>query len=78
MNKQYNYDYSSLRARIKKKYGSIYKFSEAMGCQSSTMSMRLGNKVEWQQDDIYKASKLLKIPERDIGTFFYNVNVQGN
>lgn len=76
MQKQYNYDYSKLIERINKKYGTITKFCEAMNCRVSTMSMRLNNHADWPQGEIYKAKELLRISSKDIGTFFYTVNVQ--
>lgn len=76
MNRRYNYDYSRLKERILKKYGTLTKFSEAMDCKISTMSMRLNNRSEWPQSDIYKAKELLNISNRDIGAFFYTTIVQ--
>lgn len=76
MNRRYNYDYSMLKARINKKYGTLTKFSEAMDCKLSTMSMRLNNRAEWPQGDIYKAKELLRISNRDVGAFFYTTIVQ--
>lgn len=76
MRKEYNYDYTELRARIKKKYGTMVKFAEAMGCPSSTLSMRINNKAEWPQGEILKAKQLLGISNRDLATFFYTINVQ--
>ena len=78
MNKLFEYDYTALRKKIIEDYGSVNKFSKAMGCQGSTMHYRLNNKVEWQQDDVYKACTLLMIPKREIGTYFYSAKVQGN
>lgn len=76
MERQFEYDYSKLLARIKKKYGSMAKFSEAMGCRNSTMSMRIHNKAQWNQNEISKAILLLNIPERQVYSFFYAVKVK--
>ena len=76
MSKRYNYDYSRLKDRIAKKYGTLTKFSAAMDCNVSTMSMRLTNRAEWPQGDIIKAKELLRISNRDIGAFFYTTKVQ--
>lgn len=76
MEKQFEYDYSLLVARIKKKYGNMSKFAEAMGCQKSTISMRINNKAHWNQTEISKAILLLNIPERQVYSFFYAVKVK--
>ena len=78
MNKIFEYDYTELHNKIIEDYGSVSKFSKAMGCKKSTMSYRLRNMVEWQQDDVYKACMLLMIPKKEIGTYFYSVKVQGD
>ena len=78
MNKIFEYDYTNLRKKISADYGSVNKFAKAMGVRGSTMHYRLNNKVEWQQDDVYKACTLLMIPKCEIGNYFYNAKVQGN
>jgi uncharacterized protein YaiE (UPF0345 family) len=76
MNKQFEYDYSKLKVRIKKKYGTMTKFAEAMNCTKSAMSMRLNNQAPWKQEDISQAIILLNIPERQIYSFFYATKVK--
>lgn len=76
MERKYNYDYSKLLERIHQKFGTVTRFSNAMDCKLSTMSMRLNNHAEWSQKDICKAIELLRISSRDVGAFFYTVNVQ--
>jgi hypothetical protein len=76
MERKYNYDYSKLLERIHQKFGTVTRFSNAVDCKLSTMSMRLHNHAEWSQKDICKAIELLRISSRDVGAFFYTVNVQ--
>lgn len=75
MVEKHEYDYSALNARIKKKYGTVEKFSKAMGLTKGAISMRMNNNSEWRQDDVFKAVHLLNIPERQVYSFFYTLKV---
>lgn len=76
MDKKFEYDYTKLKIRIKKKYGSMTKFAEAMNCTKGAMSMKLNNQSQWKQEDISQAVILLNIPERQIYSFFYATKVK--
>lgn len=64
-------DYSKLRGKIKEVFGSETAFSEAMGCNRSTISAKLNNRSEWTRADIEKACDLLKIPLTDVALYFF-------
>lgn len=65
--------YGALREKIKKAYGTIGAFADAMGKDRSTISQKLNGLVSWTQDEIEKACVLLGIPTDEIPKyFFYN------
>lgn len=65
--------YGKLREKIKTKYPTLKKFAEAMGIDSSTLSLKLNGAAPWKQTEIEIACQLLNIPVIEIGEyFFYN------
>lgn len=70
------YDYSLLIDRIDTLYGSQLEFAKAMGISVSTISKKLSNKVDWRQDEIEKACKVLGIKKEFISKIFFNTKDQ--
>ena len=63
--------YGALREKIKKVYGTIDSFSDAMRKNRSTISQKLNSLVSWTQDEIEKACGLLGIPTDEIPKYFF-------
>lgn len=65
--------FGRLREEIKNKFQTEKVFADAVGIDSSTLSLKLNGKVGWKQAEIEKVCKLLDIPiERVHEYFFYN------
>lgn len=70
-----SFEYGKLRGRIIERYGSLLKFSLALGVSMNTFSKKMNNKVRFSPDDIVKISSLLEIPQDEIGTYFFTEKV---
>lgn len=70
------FNYDKLRGKIIEKYGSQYRFAEAMEWSERTLSLKMNNSRAWKQTDIQKAIMLLNISERDIPLYFFTPEVQ--
>lgn len=70
------YDYSKLAGRIVEKFGTREKFSTAMGLSRRTLSLKMNGKVEWKQNEILLACKLLDLKSIDIPSYFFILVVQ--
>ena len=66
-----NFDFSKLRGKIREKYGTETKFAEAMDVSTTTLSLKLNNKVVWTVPEIVKACELLDIPFEFIPIYFF-------
>lgn len=69
------YDYSKLLGRIIEAYGKQSAFAKAMNMSEHTLSCKLNNNKGWKQQDIEKACELLKIPQSEIGRYFFTIIV---
>lgn len=70
------FDYSKLRIRINECYSCNVNFAIKMGFSERTLSLKLNNKSEFSQSEILKATELLKIPLREINSYFFKLKVQ--
>lgn len=70
------YDYSALSGLIVERFGTQYRFAEAMGLSEHTVSNLLNNKVDWKRDMMVKAAKLLGIATKNIHKYFFTLKVQ--
>jgi hypothetical protein len=70
------FDYSNLNGKVVSKYGTQFRFAEAMGLSERSLSLKLNNKVQWKQMEIAKASDLLGIDKSDIPAYFFTLKVQ--
>ena len=66
-----DFKYAKLRGRIKEKYGTQGKFAVALGLSPVSVSRKLTGKVPFTSDDIEKWCKLLEIPIKDAGLYFF-------
>lgn len=70
------YDYSKLLGKIYEICGSQRMFSVKMQWSERTTSLKLTGKRDWKRGEIADACDILSIPETDIPTYFFAVNVQ--
>ena len=63
-----------LKERIDKMYPNRSEFAKALGVDPSTLSRMLAS-GNWKADRIKVAVELLKIPIRDIPTYFFTTAV---
>ena len=59
-----------LKARIDKMFKTRAEFAEAIGMNPSTLSRALSS-GNWSADRIEKAVEVLKIPAKDIPSYFF-------
>ena len=67
------YNYSKLLGRIVEKFGTQYKFAEAMGVSERTVSLKLNGRIDWKQSEIEKACEILNIGKSEICEYFFMV-----
>ncbi len=65
-----NYDYSKLRGLIAEKYKTISAFSEVAKIDKGGLSLKLNNRVRFNQDDIVTISRALDIRKSEIFDYF--------
>lgn len=65
------YDYSKLRGLIAEKYKTLSAFSEVADVDKSGLSLKLNNRVRFNQDDIVKISRALGIRKSEIFDYFF-------
>ena len=69
-------DYSKLKGKIIEKYSTQANFSKALNISERSLSLKLNSEVDWKQSEIFKATKLLGIPNDEIDQYFFKVKVQ--
>lgn len=70
------FDYTKLCNRITELFSCDVNFAIKMGISERTLSLKLNNKSEFKQSEIIKASKLLKLSNKEILSYFFNFKVQ--
>lgn len=73
-----SYDYRKLRGRIKEKYGTQAEFSKKIGLSEVSVSNKLNNLVDWDQEEIENVIIALEIPFTDIHAYFFTHTVEKN
>lgn len=71
-----SYNYSKLLGRIVEKVGTQSKFADKMGLSERTISLKLNGRIEWKQNEIANACRVLDIIENDIPSYFFALEVQ--
>lgn len=66
------FEYGKLRGRIKEKCGTQNVFARDIGLSEVSVSNKLNNNVEWGQEEIEKAVKVLNIPPNEINSYFFS------
>lgn len=70
------YDYGLLRGTIRGQYGSESNFADILGLNRSTFSLKLGNKSEFSQDEIFAMADKLGIQSADFYLYFFTRKVE--
>lgn len=70
------YDYSDLYGKIVQKFGTQYRFAEALQMSEHSLSKKLNGKRPWKQADIENVCDLLDIKRKDIPRYFFTLSVQ--
>ncbi|MBR3771347.1 MAG: DUF739 family protein [Clostridium sp.] len=69
---RYQFNYNRLKGRIRERYQTQEKFADALGIGRVSLSQRLGNKLEFTQDEIFRACYLLDIDFSEAWDFFFS------
>lgn len=69
------FNYCKLKGRIIEKFGSQSAFAKEFGNSENSLSRKMNNKIRFSADDMIRASKLLDIPENEIGLYFFTEKV---
>ncbi len=70
------YDYKALLGKITEVFGTQAKFAEAMEKSERTISLKLNNKIDWTQDEMFRAVDVLKVGFDAIPQYFFTQKVQ--
>lgn len=63
--------FAKLRGRIIEKFGSVSRFSEALGLSLIAVSRKLNGVTGFSRNDILKWCEVLEIPIKDIPLYFF-------
>lgn len=70
------YNTEKLQARITEKFGTQKAFADALGVDKSTLSRLISEGRDWRGSQMMKAVGLLKIPAREIDSYFFTPAVE--
>lgn len=76
MTKTAEYDYSKLLGRIKEKYGNRENLIEKITISTTSLNLRLTNKLKFDQRDIKELCEALDIQEEEIPLYFFTEKVR--
>ncbi|WAW14645.1 DUF739 family protein [Peptostreptococcus equinus] len=65
------WDYSKLLGKIKEKYGTQDKFAKELGMSATTLNLKLNNKLEFTQKQMFLACDLLNIDRSKTNDYFF-------
>ena len=65
------YNTEKLQARITEKFGTQKAFADALGMDKSTLCRLISEGRDWKGSMMMKAVELLKIPAREIDSYFF-------
>lgn len=65
------WDYSKLRGKIKEVCGTQDKLAAKIGIGKVSLSKRLNNQIDFEQEEIFKACDALGIEYADIPEYFF-------
>lgn len=70
------FDYGTLRKKIREKYRTEQNFAIAMGIGRVSLSKKLNNDTDFTCTQMLRAAKLLGIEAKDIPSYFFVAKVQ--
>lgn len=70
-----HWNYSMLREKIRVVCGTQDSFAEKLGIGRVSLNLRLNNKAEFSQEEIFKACEILRVPIEDIPAYFFTQEV---
>ena len=76
MEKDYLYDYSKLRGKIKEIFGTQTAFASEFPMNDATLSNKLNNNVEFTQSEMDRTCDMLNEPYSMIPIYFFTHKVQ--
>lgn len=78
--KRITFDTNKLRARILGEYGTLKTFAAVVGMDPSQLSRRLAGKTDFTIDETGRISRILRLTENEIRTFFFTTvdRISGN
>ena len=65
------FNYAKLNGKIAEKFRTRAAFAEAIGMTASSLSLKLNNKAQFSQYEIFNACALLDINAEDIHFYFF-------
>jgi CDP-diacylglycerol pyrophosphatase len=71
-----SFDYSKLSGKIREMYGTQSNFAKALDMSERSLSLKLGGKRSWTQDEMDRAISCLKLNAQDIPDYFFKKKVQ--
>lgn len=72
------YDYSKLNGKIVEVCRTQAVFASKMGLSERSISLKLNNKIPFNQLEIERAMDILKIDIKEIQNYFFKKEVQNN
>lgn len=70
------FNYSSLRQKIREKYRTEQDFAVALGIGRVSLSQKLNNSSDFTCSQMLKAAKLLEIESAEIPSYFFTEEVR--
>ncbi|MDD3164318.1 MAG: DUF739 family protein [Oscillospiraceae bacterium] len=67
------YEYDKLLCKITKVFGTQMQFAAAIGLSERALSQKLCGASAFNQSEIMRSCKLLKINDRDIQVYFFTL-----
>lgn len=65
------FNYAKLNGKIAEKFRTRAAFAESLGMTASSLSLKLNNKAQFSQYEIFNACALLEINAEDIPMYFF-------
>lgn len=69
------FDYSKLKVRIRRYYGSQEEFSKSLNLSATSLNYKLNNKRCFTQEEIYTMIERLDIKKLEIKEYFFTLKV---
>lgn len=63
--------FGKLRELIKRKYGTLGAFADALGVSRSTLSIKLNGKSGWKSSEVEEICNLLGIQMESVAEYFF-------